>query len=886
MRCMITSLLVILAAAAPVCGGEAAQATFTTPPSATRVADGRVKIDFAVNRETDVTVCIEDAGGRIVRHLVSGVLGMNPPSPLRPGLAQSIEWDGKADWKRPAPAGPYTVRVMLGLGAAYDKELVADPLSIGAIQAIATGPDGTLYAVVRAGTSGPNWPSQRLVALSRDGTFQRTLIPPPATVTKEQILAMGGVPVEIGERTVPMVVHVNQRRHTAFQMRIPAGQIAVTSGGGLLFVHGDEFLGMLDTTNAKAPPPLASPKPMPSVPEASFGTFDPYNLAQTYICSSADGKFAYFSGLAKQATPYGLKDKIVPPYPAVFRVRLPERSPAELFFGDLQKTGSGERLLGAMPRGMAVDGKGHLLICDTVNKRVVVVAEADGRFVGSFPAEGAELVTVNRETGELYLMKISRSEGHSAELLKLSGWKEPRQLAVMPFKSPRPRSSTVNWYMAVDSGASPPVLWVAADGLPLMRIEDQGAKFGDATRITGKQDIGDAGFVGLSVDHFRQDPEVYARISGFGYSIGFVRYDEKADKFEPLVINTKSPAAGSLIEAGPDGNLYVQGYPTHLYKCDRSGRPLKWEMPYVPEDEKTAKVWPANAIYSRVIMVYMTHTLGIRGDGQFFIFDGHPTANKNGTHALFEYAPSGAGGPGSGRSPIVWGASDSVIGPRFDQDGNIYVAEQVRPADQLIPPEFAAVTGPAKIGTGWSGHDPRAAVGKMYGSIVKFGPKGGRFEMAFYKPRADEPTPDRAWKAVECGTWIDQIHNAFSASKVHGALWVHGGVSQVTLHNCNCENTRFDVDPYGRVWYPDLGRYRVGVLDTNGNPITAFGGYGNAESRGPESKDKALAKPDIAFSWLIGVGATDRAVYMGDSLNRRLLKARLTYAAVATCDVK
>ncbi len=71
-----------------------------------------------------------------------------------------------------------------------------------------------------------------------------------------------------------------------------------------------------------------------------------------------------------------------------------------------------------------------------------------------------------------------------------------------------------------------------------------------------------------------------------------------------------------------------------------------------------------------------------------------------------------------------------------------------------------------------------------------------------------------------------------------------------------------------------MGRFRVGVLDTNGNPICQFGLYGNGDTA-----------DQIAFSWLIGVAATDRHAYMGDSLNRRLLRAKLTYAAEEACPV-
>lgn len=64
----------------------------------------------------------------------------------------------------------------------------------------------------------------------------------------------------------------------------------------------------------------------------------------------------------------------------------------------------------------------------------------------------------------------------------------------------------------------------------------------------------------------------------------------------------------------------------------------------------------------------------------------------------------------------------------------------------------------------------------------------------------------------------------------------------------------------------------MGVLDANGNPITHFGRYGNANTTN-----------ELAFTWLIGVGVTDRYAYMGDSLNRRLLRARLSYETEKSC---
>ena len=84
------------------------------------------------------------------------------------------------------------------------------------------------------------------------------------------------------------------------------------------------------------------------------------------------------------------------------------------------------------------------------------------------------------------------------------------------------------------------------------------------------------------------------------------------------------------------------------------------------------------------------------------------------------------------------------------------------------------------------------------------------------------------------------------------------------------------------------------------------GDLGNAESCGPDSpvvdpqtrkvrprkaddpKDlkSPFAEPEIAFSYLIGVGATDKYAYMGDSLNRRLLRAKLIYASEERCAIR
>ena len=81
---------------------------FTAKPTVVKAGD-KVKIEFAVDRPTDVEVAVLGADGKVVRHLAAGVLGgkNNPPEPLKPGL-ESSPWSGTAamTWASlpPAPA--------------------------------------------------------------------------------------------------------------------------------------------------------------------------------------------------------------------------------------------------------------------------------------------------------------------------------------------------------------------------------------------------------------------------------------------------------------------------------------------------------------------------------------------------------------------------------------------------------------------------------------------------------------------------------------------------------------------------------------------------------------------------------------------------------------
>jgi hypothetical protein len=75
---------------------------------------------------------------------------------------------------------------------------------------------------------------------------------------------------------------------------------------------------------------------------------------------------------------------------------------------------------------------------------------------------------------------------------------------------------------------------------------------------------------------------------------------------------------------------------------------------------------------------------------------------------------------------------------------------------------------------------------------------------------------------------------------------------------------------------PDTLTHTVQVLDAAGNFLARFGGYGNWDSQGPKSK---IPVPEIPLLRPDYVGVSDTACYVGDGVNARVVKVRLSYAA-------
>jgi hypothetical protein len=98
---------------------------------------------------------------------------------------------------------------------------------------------------------------------------------------------------------------------------------------------------------------------------------------------------------------------------------------------------------------------------------------------------------------------------------------------------------------------------------------------------------------------------------------------------------------------------------------------------------------------------------------------------------------------------------------------------------------------------------------------------------------------------------------------------------------CFTRSPRFDVDGYGRIYYPTNIASRVTVMDNAGNEILHFGTYGNRDSMGGLPGELVPTK-GIPLAFPNSVGATDNYIYVADMVNLRLLRMKKKYRAVAS----
>lgn len=854
-------------------------AKFTKKPKATK-SGKKVKVTFAVDRDTDVAVYVLDAKGEIVRHLAAGVLGKNAPAPLQSkSLSQTIEWDGKDDDGEKAAGGPFKIRVGIGLKANYGGVAFSEhagPNHISNVEGMAIGSNGRLY-VIDDRTGWLYWPGKSIHIFRRDGSYEKTIKPFPANVPLNRIQSTQAFKNDRGYLN-PILHRIQAMSFYPYE-DTPARQMVVTPKGNLIFpVVPTQNKG--DSADRGVTPHLAvigldGGTLLPNYAGPKLGT---WKFGEPYLVAASDGKSLYMTGPGKKAS----NSKEAQLHPAIYRVPIPALGPAEVFFGNPETVGD-DKLHLSNPRGLALDGKGNLLVADFGSNRVVVIKESNGSFVSSFPVEMPTWVGVNPKNGVVYVCSKD-------SLVKFSGWKNPTEQARIDLGKGPKYERRFSRSFALDHSAKPVKIWVGRNrsGIALQSCKDLGDKFSKLEQ---------AGYF-ASPKHWRPtaDPTkkiVGCRVGG-SWSGTFHVMEEATGKTHGV---KKAIGEGWLQRLDRDGNIYVSAHNKGLLRLDPNGKPFPFKETENDSDKNVKGRLPDRAGATGTTAWERDFSVDRKGDIYVKI-------RGKEYHGLMHVAVYGQ--DGKHKRNVLWGVTDGSYGPRLDPSGNMYLMESVKPAGQPFPAEFKSHVTDKRVKKWYDW---------IYGSIIKFSPAGGNLylpnahkEDGF--PKAD---PIKLPKTVKKEEVLSTYRSKLGKSYLQGALWLQPGVAHcgdmgvaTTGHHCHCTGCDFDVDNFGRTFAPDNGRQRVTVFDTNGNVILHFGAYGNQDYCGSDSyvmdpKDKFLrprqasdpknlvspfAEPEIAFNFIIGLAVTDRYAYVADCANRRMLKCKLDYAAEEVCRIR
>jgi DNA-binding beta-propeller fold protein YncE len=589
------------------------------------------------------------------------------------------------------------------------------------------------------------------------------------------------------------------------------------------------------------------------------------------LAAAPDGKTIYVSGVASQKRYKPIKWKH-----AVYRAKWGEKTITP-FIGNPEEAGKGGTGLNS-PQGVALGEDGNIYVADRGNNRVAVFSP-EGKFLSELPVESPYMLGVHRKSGAVYVL----GGGDPPDsIIKFKSRGDPRPVynqevehVVKSFKGKRLKRLDAYPVFTLDASAEEPVLWVGSSTvytrLRLSRSVEKNGKLGELEE-KGRG----SGFRACREIHVDRKREVvYFQQRAGSYEVSprpaFVKINGVDGKvLKSLVMR----GTGSHFALGRDGYVYVIDSTKHILRYDRDFKPAN----FPGTDSNASDPLPGHK-YSLHIM---GRGLAVSRDGTIYVL--HENVPK--VHTRYGVSVWGPDGKVK-KENLIGSLSPAALSLRMDPAGNLYVGDPVKPAGQVVPPDFQGRANVAKLNP-HHGEIPDNHYPIMYGSILKFpasggagvGPKieGGRQGLVAY----DVPV------GIKDDLW--QYSGVCHVPAQHGA-----GYNHYVTGACACEGMRFDVDDYGRVFSPDAGRFRVVVLDTGGNELCTFGAYGNQDSpstgSGPRAESRgagpgsAVPEPEIPLTWPSSVGVSDRAAYVSDLLSRRVVRVKLGHAAEETCRV-
>ena len=862
---------------------------FARKPTLTRRGDD-VTIAFETKGWCDVTVAIEH-GERIVRHLASGVLGMNAPEPfVWNSKAQTIVWDGKDD------AGVYvddkdavTVRVSLGLKPQFERTLYWAPeRRVGNHMALAAAPDGVFVFDTGQGVD-------QVRMFDREGRYVRTIYPFPASKTKDipdmiwHALPDGPrIPVkpntyqstflkggsgheydysrEEGRYRATGNTHDGKYGWSGRAMAATGRHVAL-SGAGVNRLATDGASGGLPLYG----PDVASRRGREYQIGHRHGVTRTSMFVPQRIALSPDAQWLYLTRRI-EAMVGRFHSSAHWDGHEVQRVHFARGGKPETFLGT-EKAGS-ETGLFNMPSDVATDPQGRIYVADHGNHRVQVFSP-DGKHVRSLDIKHPAQVSIHQRTGDIYVFcwpiplhgqRINYSTGggwgpnplpshgnlpaaHNRvhKFSSLDAGAKPLAAWNLPMRPTRGRRGYSRHFAEIDSWAEPTTIWVTPGsscapqnvlvlretGDTLEPIRDFHEEARRAVRRTSPV--------------LWQRQRLYVNPADGALFVGEASEGESktfraAMRIEPdtgRLREIELPMSTEDMAFDRDGHVYLRTADQIIRYDSETWREIPFDY-----GEERASAGAATGSAARGARV-------ISGS----VFPGNRGWHQGGMHinargdmavgALYETSledrRAGASvHAGAAYQPLMYAGRHYDPGGRF---GGILVHVMDRHGKML---HYDAVPGLLSVlnGVGLDAdrrlyllaHRTRAYNGEagwnpFSGTLMRMTPGQGRILSNFGAPVPLTDPPRRPPDML-------RDRRRSGATWAENAHWFYGGGgwgghNSAGISLCSCWNARFALDYFARSFTPEVARYNVGVVDANGNLILRVGQYGNVDDGMP-----------------------------------------------------
>jgi hypothetical protein len=833
-------------------------------------------------------------------------------------------WDGKDDrGKYVEDRDACRVRVSLGFRARFHKTLFWSPkrrtrapryTRIYPVPAVA--PEG-VYVY-----DGGNCLHLRL--FDHGGKYVRTVFPPPRDKLDEfQGLRWHTFPQDSAR--LPLKWGLPQYTFLTSGNLDWGGERWPTKGTGdaasALAVHGRRMALINRRLNRLAPDgstgglPLAGPKT--SVTMYVRGVHGlrsgDYEIPPQSAAFSPDGVWLYLAGYRYH------KSWRTGSTHAVYRLRFDSDDPIEVFKGSPYKDRKHPSKPGTdnehfnYPASVDCDAKGRVYVADYLNDRVQIFAP-DGRYLKTLPVQKPTCVQINRKTGEIYVFSYVIMSTHfwyhvkelkaiKRALRRFKSFDDPTQTAAWPLPKgscgfPRGGGGLDEATARLDFHVDPPAMWVLRPSGPIV-FELVGGKW--KRRFDFLSDVKrtvvwtrGARHMKQRIYYNRKNRKLYVgdlhspwpfHVTGF-YRIPAVDTDTGKVEIIALPFDTEDMAIDV------DGRAYLRTA-DGVARFDAD----TWrEVPFDYGDRIPAMSAQGLRATRVASAITFAGVLGV-ASGQLGGLDVSPLGNVVVTVANPAKPPS-RGAAKNMHATTVRTYTPQIYPGRarpwevhvFDKHGKVLYEDAVPSTGRMDGVLMDARDNLYVMLAGVGRVRGRAYFNPISCSVFKMRPGTKILSTRGAVPLPPTRRPDRPpdVRSVDGAgdIWITDAH------------WVRGGVGiDGKRLGCHCmSQSRPALDLFARLFLPEVDRYSVLVVDTNGNKILRTGRYGNVDDGVPLDRDGGPPQPrsiggdEVALMHGQMLATySDRRLFISDLGNQRIVSVRLDYhatEAVALKDVK